>query len=295
MDILAPFCQELCFGAETADKMRLMGTAQVLLSEDFSAALREYLDQGLSFPAARQQALARLGGEAEILGTPNNILAVEYCKAILAGGYTLEPAVIARQGSYHDMVADSQNPSATALRERMHAGQAWLDFVPEEAKDCFRDQPVHAIKYGQLAILSRLRRMTEQEFAALPYGSEGLWRKLMHSVRNQATLENILTQTKSKRYTRSRLDRMVMCAFLEITEVQLQTPVPYTRVLAFNDTGRQILKNAREHGDYVNLGQRMDDPWQTLEDRCGDLYGLFAKAPEPPGRNENDRVYYHKV
>ena len=68
--------------------------------------------------------------------------------------------------------------------------------------------------------------MTDAEFEALPYGSEGLWRKLMHASREKASLEEILTAVKSKRYTRSRLDRMVMCAFLGITRETMAMEIP---------------------------------------------------------------------
>jgi predicted nucleotidyltransferase len=136
--------------------------------------------------------------------------------------------------------------------------------------------------------------MTDAEFEALPYGSEGLWRKLMHAARSQATLEDVLTATKSKRYTRTRLDRMIMCAFLGITKEVLEAPVPYVRVLAFNDKGREILKAARKTGDFRNIGETVGDPYQQLENRCGDLYGLFASTPELPGRESKYRVYYNK-
>jgi hypothetical protein len=73
---------------------------------------------------------------------------------------------------------------------------------------------------------------------------------------------------------------MVMCAFLGISKDVLDAPAPYVRVLAFNDKGREILKKARKTGNYPNIGERQDHPYQALEDRCDQLYGLFAEAPE---------------
>ena len=117
----------------------------------------------------------------------------------------------------------------------------------------------------------------------------------MHACRKEATLENILEATKSKRYTRTRLDRMVICAFLDISKDVLDAPVPYVRVLAFNDKGREILKKARKTGNYPNIGERQDHPYQALEDRCGDLYGLFCQAgPEAPGAEKNSRITYDR-
>lgn len=291
VDILAPFCDRLCFGAETGDPDAVMSVAQALLTEDFSKHLRTQLDKGKSFPKARQKALEAMRLDATILEQPNNILAVEYCKAILTGHHAITPLVITRQGDYHDTEIDPENPSATALRKQMAEKSDWTKFVPACAIPCFRDAPLHEIGYGERAVLSRLRTMTDLEFEALPYGSEGLWRKLMRSARKEATLDSILEATKSKRYTRTRLDRMVLCAFLGITETLISSPAPYVRVLAFNDKGRQILKEARKTGLFPNIGQVQDDPYQHLEDRCGDLYGLFcADGPEPAGSEHLLRV-----
>ena len=157
----------------------------------------------------------------------------------------------------------------------------------------FENAVVHTLKQGEPAILYRLRTMTDAEFEALPYGSEGLWRKLMHESRRCATLEQILTAVKSKRYTRTRLDRMVMCAFLGITDAMLTERQPYVRVLALNDRGREILKKARESGHFPNIGEHVDSPWQVLEDRCGSLYGLFAETiPEEPNSESCRRLFY---
>ena len=152
---------------------------------------------------------------------------------------------------------------------------------------------LHTLAAGERAILYRLRTMSDAEFEALPFGSEGLWRKLMHNARAQTTLEEILTATKSKRYTRTRLDRMVMCAFLGLTEEQLVAPAPYTRVLALNSRGRELLKKARQTGLFPNLGEQMEHPYQALEHRAGSLYGLFAAGTaEPPDSEKRRRVCY---
>ena len=294
VNILSGFCHRLCFGAEDADKDTLMQLAQALLCDDFSEKLKLQLQTGLSFPAARQAALEEAGLDGSLLAKPNNILAVEYCKAILTGGSAMEPMPISRGGSYHDTVADAENPSATALRTMMETGEAWERFVPPAVAACFHNATEHRLAYGEKAILSRLRTMTDAEFEALPFGSEGLWRKLMHAVRKEATLEGVIAETKSKRYTRTRLDRMVMCAFLGITKESLSSPVPYARVLAFNDRGREILKKARATGLFPNAGEAVDHSFQQLENRCSDLYGLFTQVPEAPGAEANYRVFYQK-
>lgn len=292
VSILSSLCDTLCFGAETADANRLMGTARALLTEDFSAALRRHLDAGLSFPAARQAALTDLGADGALLETPNNILAVEYCKAIIAQGSSLDIFPLQRIGSYHDTQADATEPSATAVRKLMADHGDWQHYVPEQAHAAFLDATVHRLHWGEKAMLCKLRTMTDAEFEALPYGSEGLWRKLMHESRRQPTLEGILTAVKSKRYTRTRLDRMVMCAFLGLTAADLETQPPYVRVLAFSDRGRAILSRHRESGFLRNIGEDTRQEYQQLERRCTALFGLFAEHPESPDAEDDYRVIY---
>lgn len=293
VSILAPFCGCLCFGAETANKEALFSTARALLSPDFSPALRQALEKGASFPAARQAALEAMGLDGSLLAHPNNILAVEYCKAILTQHTALDPLPIPRAGSYHDTTPNQENPSATAVRSLMLHSGVWLDYVPEETRQCFQGASLHTLAAGERAILARLRTMRDAEFEGLPYGSEGLWRKLMHAARQESTLEAILTAVKSKRYTHTRLNRMLMCAVLGLSQQILDAPIPYVRVLAFNDRGRAILKLARETGSFPNIGQPMDDPYQALETRCGSLYGLFAlDTPDPPDAEARQRVQY---
>ena len=291
--LLSPLCDALCFGAETANRDILMTAAEALLSDGFPPLLRQELDTGKSFPAAREAAMKRMGVGTDILSQPNNILAVEYCKAILAQNSPMEPFPIHRQGSYHALAADADNPSATAVRNLMLIAHNWKHCVPHNARAILEDAPLHSTAAGEKAILAKLRTMTDADFEALPYGSEGLWRKLMHASRRENSLEDILNATKSKRYTRTRLDRMVMCAFLGITAKDLTLEIPYTRVLAFSGRGRAILSAAKKEHCYLNAGESFDHPYWSLENRCGDLYGLFCtEGIEPPGREEERRIYY---
>lgn len=291
--ILGQLCDHLCFGSESGNADHIMSTAKALLTPEFSDALGLQLEAGLSFPAARQRALEQMGRSAALLSQPNDILAVEYCKAILSQNLDLTPLPIRREGSYHALTPDKAHPSATSLRHLLLTGQDISPYIPRSAAEAFRDAPVHTLAAGETAILSRLRTMTESEFEALPYGSEGLWRKLMRESRRQATLVDLLTAVKSKRYTRTRLDRMVLCAFLGLDADAMASPPDYTRTLAFNDRGRQLLAAHRDSGRFVNVGQAVDHPHWAVEQRCEALYALFARnGPEAPDGAVRDRVVY---
>lgn len=295
VDILTKLgCDALCFGCETGKPEILRETARLLLSGNFDSLLRLYLKEGISYPAARQRALEALGGRGEAVVRPNDILAVEYCKAILRSGSPMEPNPIHRPGDYHGGAFDPENPSAASLRRMAGQGENWLAYVPEAARETLQRGTMHTLQAGERAILARLRTMQDGEFEALPYGSEGLWRKFMKNCRGCASVEEILEATKSKRYPRTRLNRMLLCAFLGVTAENLRSPAPYVRALAFDERGSRLLRQAKKSGGLtvVNAGERLQNAYFEMERRAEDLYGLFAAdAPEPPGGEERRRVY----
>lgn len=291
--ILSPFCDYLCFGCETGAADTLITTARALLTSEFSPLLRQELESGCAFPVARQRALEKMGVDGYLLENPNDILAVEYCKAILAQGSRMQPFPIRREGCYHADSPDAVNPSATSIRKLIVEGKPWNAYVPAAAT--LANAPLHTLAAGERAILAKLRTMSDEEFESLPYGSEGLWRKLMRACRECATLEDILNATKSKRYTRTRLDRMVMCAFLGITKTALETPAPYVRVLGLRQSGISALKKARETGLFPHIGEKTGMEYEKTEQRLDDLYGLFCQeAPTPSGQTNNRRIYLYK-
>ena len=186
----------------------------------------------------------------------------------------MEPWTIRRQ----------EGVSATALREQIMSGQ-W----PEELPGHLKDQPLHTLKYGERAMLAVLKTRTPAEFENVPFSSEGLWSKDMKACAAENSIEGILFACKSKRYTMSRLRRMLLCLFLGITREMIGTLPPYLRALAFNDRGRQLLREMKGERPIVT-GTVPDTPearsYYALERRVADLYGLFA----PPGlRERSDR------
>ena len=117
---------DLAFGSECGDASALQRLASILCSEEFPAVLKEELDSGVSFAAARQKAVERLSGpeDAALLAEPNNILGVEYCKSLLRRGSEIHPLTVKRKGtSYHGTQLQEQLPSATLLRQLLRNGE----------------------------------------------------------------------------------------------------------------------------------------------------------------------------
>ena len=285
--ILSRCCDALCFGTETMNADALLQTARALRAPAFPTLLKEALAQGSSFPAARQTALLEMGLTGDF-SNPNDILGIEYTKAVLDQGSRLELYPVAREGSYHAEDATPNAPSATAVRRRLLSGGAWCDFVPANTAALLKSAPLHTPEAGERAVVARLRTMADAEFAALPYGSEGLWRKLMKASRTCSGLPSIIDATKSKRYTRTRIDRMILCAFLGLKQEDIGRIPPLFRILAFTGRGRSILRN---HPEFRNAGEDVTEE----EARLGSLYGLFCiDGIEPPDIEKRRRVFYLK-
>ena len=245
---------DLSFGAEDADAGLLHETASLLLEHQTVQDTLLHLKTGISYAAARERALyARVKEKAEILQKPNNILAVEYCKALLRREADVNILPIARKGAGHDEGAEGEFASASHIRQLLREGKfdEALPYLPDSTASILKE----AMENGQAlvsqdrlenAMLSTLVRLTADVLAALPDANEGLDNRLLEAIRKGRSIEEICAQAKTKRYALSRIRRMVFCACLGITREESLTPPPYARVLAFSDKGREVLKLARK-------------------------------------------------
>ena len=244
----------LGFGAECGDAELLKKCAEILVSDQLSEALEKYLSGGVSFPVARQKAVEEISGRemAEIISSPNNILGVEYIKAINKLGLNMDVKPVTRKGVAHD--SNQSNGvfcSASAIREMLETQSTFEDFLPEEAlellKEEIRNQKAPAdYKRLEAAILYKLRSMSVEDFRELPDVSEGLEYRILDAVKSALSLEEIVEKVKTKRYTHSRIRRIIVCALLGIKKEDVLKPVPFIRVLGFNENGAKILKKAKE-------------------------------------------------
>ena len=277
----------LCFGAECGDAQALMRMAEKLDSEESNTSLTEYLSHGLPYAAARQ---AAVNDHQNLLASPNNILGVEYCRALISLNSSMKPLVIQRNGDYHDRIADAKEPSATAVRELYPDGN-WHSFVPQEAAVHFAHAYSYDLSHGERAVLSRLRSLSDEEWRGCAHGSEGLWSKAMKASRSQRTLEAIIDATKSKRYPRTRIQRLIMCAYLGITQKDLSLSPSFCRLLAASEAGRSRLRTIRQEVSFpiTNPGQAPHDSYYyRLETKSSDLFTLFCSENNFPCQTDQD-------
>lgn len=280
-------CSHISFGSECGDIDTLQKTADCLCSDEIDEQIKAELQRGISYASARQTAASRiLGRDADVLSSPNDILAIEYLKAINRGGHALRPIVIKREGVQHDG-ENEENLSASALRRLIKNGERPWQHIPDDAAKIFETElncgraPV-TLSAMENAMLARLRTMSENDYLDLPGSSEGLHLRLMRYARTKCTLDEIITATKTKRYAMSRIRRMLMCAYLGIRAEDSSGTPPYIRVLAFNSEGQRLLKQMRTSAqlpviirpaDTRKLGGEAERMMQ-LEASATDLYTL---------------------
>lgn len=281
----------LAFGSECGDVQALLNTANALCDPAFPNLLRAELSAGVSFAAAREQAVARLSGaeNARLLETPNNILGVEYCKALLRRNSGMVPLTVLRKGPAHNGGTGGALASASAIRALLTAGKRdeALALMAPAMRDGYRKEETAgrapaAAENCQRAILARLRTMTAEEFQRLDGGNEGLGNRFYAASREAATLSELLNAVKTKRYAYSRIRRMALWAYLGLFPGSVPAEVPYLRVLAANQTGRALLGKMRKSASVPVLTRpagvrRLNADAQALfalESRAADLYAL---------------------
>ena len=243
----------ISFGSECGDLAPLTALALAAAEEENIEAIKDRMAAwGMSFAAAREMVLHEiLGEEARLLERPNNVLGVEYLKALFAMRSGMTPMTTARAESQHDMESTGPMRSASQLRSMMEAGEDISGYVPAAARSMPREQsdtgrgPVTMAKLEE-AILSRLRMLTAEDFAALPDATEGLENRLYRAVRSEESVDAVLSAVKTKRYPLSRLRRMVICAALGVRAGMGGVRPGYARLLASTERGRALLRDVTD-------------------------------------------------
>ncbi len=246
----------LCFGSEAGELAPLKELARALLEPETVEAIKAQLaqDPSLSFAAARQRVLeTRLGAAGALLAEPNNILAVEYLKAITGLALPIRPLTVRRLGAGHDACAESPGPrSASQLRLLRERGEAIGAYVPEEAEAVYAREreagrELRDRKLLETALLSRLRGLREDSFSSLPDAAGGLGDRILRAAREEGSLEAVYTAAASKRYPLARVRRLCLAACLGVEGLPEGAP-PYARVLAANGRGRALLRELAKSG-----------------------------------------------
>lgn len=302
----------LCFGSESGDLSILQEAAKLMSNEteEFRRLLKTHLDTGLSYPTARAKTLETISDiNSEILSQPNHILALEYLKALERYGCHMTPMTIRRKGAaYHNPSLGEEFASASAIRKGILAGETAtaVGQIPENCRYLFEKAlslgtaPVVWDGFTQ-ALNYKLRTMSAAEISEIFEVTEGLENRVLNALDHAFTYDEIVDAIKTKRYTRTKIQRILLHVLLDIKGAEVdyfmnKKHMPYLRVLGFRKEGADILGDLTIHGKcpvLTNLkkaAEVLDEDGLhllALEKMATDLYGMAAPNPLYRGPNKD--------
>jgi len=239
----------ISFGSESGNIDELNAIArEITENEEIENIIKDKVKEGVSYPRARREAAAELLGEekAQLLDTPNNILAIEYLKAMKKA----KPVTVCRKGpGYHDLESEETLASATAIRYLLEENKDISTLLPKASAEIVSrsKRPSQDVLFE--LICHKVFTTDAAELDTIEAGGEGLGNKVKSVIRTVSSVEELVDTLKSKRYTRTRINRFLMQMILEVEASEMYNN--YVRVLAFNDKGSAYLKQVKKSGECI--------------------------------------------
>ncbi len=292
----------LGFGSESGDLPSLTQASQLMQSSAFQAKVKEMLTTGISYPKACADALSALSGDPfDLQESPNDILGIEYIKALEAETSLLKPAVIKRTGSSHDSLTPVNGyMSASGIRSAIQNGRDASEFMPQKAYEIVARE----IKAGRGPVLPEslttllcyaVTLHNREWLAGISGMSEGLEKRIMDAVSSRRSFEEIVLSAKTKRYPQTRIQRVMMNILLSIRKDDEVLYPSYARVLGFGAKGAEVLRQMQESSDIPIITKTADAILSTEESKrlfeldilATDIYSLLYPQ-KSVGRNGMD-------
>ncbi len=296
----------LSFGSECGDIDTLKRLAIFSDQPEYKETLRNVMAEGLPYAAAGQKTVEILLGKegAAPLSHPNNTLGIEYIRAAERQGADFSYFTLQRQGALHHETTPKQGfAAASYIRKCIREGK------PEDAYPYLPDTSVAVLKEAisqgcvtnrtadlEVALLAALRKMAAEEFANLPWLSEGLENRLAAVCRSTSDYNQLLAECKTRRYPLARLRRILWSALIGLTSQDTEGLPPYIRVLGMNSRGREILSAASPTLPLLTRTaqlEELDDRAQRifqLECTATDLHALAMENPTPCGTDHTEKL-----
>ena len=284
----------LSFGSECGNINTLNSFADVLTNEppEYKSLLKHELSKGISFPKARENALLLYLNDirkySNILNNPNNILGIEYLKALKLTKSKIQPITISRYISSHNSKNYNNGyASGTAIRD-MITNNNYDDLysvVPQFSYEILMNalrsgEFVSSLKCFEKEILFVLRYMSENEISNLPLVSEGLENLIKEAVSDCNTLDELIDKIKSKRYTQTRIHRILLYALLGYTKEDidiLSKNMNYIRVLGATKKGKDLLSIIYNKNSKLKIVTSIKPYEEYLEKKNKPMFSLLQK------------------
>lgn len=234
----------LVFGSESSDILYLEEIVRIQLDEPrYEEEVRKLLDQGHNYPGAMAKALTSFSVPS--IGDPNDLLGISYIKSIREMGSKITPATIKRTSSHHENTVEKVITSGSAIRKALRKGINIQHTVPPLTQKYLSELSFT----GNYYTLLKYKIMTEgSSLSTYQTVDEGLQARIVSSILECSTIEELIQKVKTKRYTYNRLSRMfthILCNFTKEEAKSFQN-IEYIRILGFTAAGRQYLHSIKK-------------------------------------------------
>ena len=280
----------LSFGAEYPDIKTFHEISDLLVKEpaEYKEELKNNLSNGLSYAKSRENAIIKFVGKnqdyIDILSSPNNILAIEYLKTLKKLDSKIIPYLIKRTNNYNSQNIQKNITSGTSIRNALKENKIEIlqKVMPFNSykilKENFKNNQLVYISNFEKMILYKLRELKINEIANLPDVNEGLEYLIKKAANSSSSLDELIEKIKSKRYTRTRIQRILLYALLGITKKDMvisKQISPYIRVLGFNENGKKLLSKITKENPNLEIITSV----KKFEDKCKskDLQNMLKK------------------
>lgn len=289
------------FGSECGNVEDLIKISQVLVNEpsEFKEELKINLKNGLTFAKAREISLIKILQDenlSQILQNSNNILGIEYIKAIISLNSKITPLTLKREGSnYNDKNLSCNFASATSIRESLKSSNSIHNlkaFMPNESYEIlknlqeknypftFEESMFKFIKYKIVSECISFNKLSEV--------SEGLDNKIIKEIYNSSSYENFILNIKSKRYTFTKISRILTQIFIGLdfynSQELFNKDLLYARILGFNNKGKEILKEMKKTASIpliTKVPRSINNPLLALDIASTKCYSLLNSEVHP--------------
>lgn len=252
----------LVFGSESNNLDLLKKVANIQLNDsDYPIRVKNYLENGTNYPTALAKALNII----EDINQPNDLLGISYIKAINKLNSKIEPITIKRTNNYHDTVSTSSIISASNIRQKLTNKEDISPYLPVCSLK-------NIIEYDEdkLLTLLKFKILTDKDLSVYLDVDEGIEFRLLKFVNQSKTLEELIQNIKTKRYTYNKISRMLTHILIGLTKKDAhEATINYIKVLGFSKKGQSYLKNIRKN---------LDLPTTPLKDSLVYKYELLSSS-----------------
>ena len=268
-------CEYLVFGSESNNVDTLKELAKIQLkSKKYDELVKKYMNNGINYPTAMNKALIDLGGKN--IKNPNDLLGLSYIKEIIKNNYNITPVSIKRTNDYHSLKANSKISSASAIRNLIKNKKRFKKYVPNISykyinKNNFDIKLFELLKY---------KINSDSDLSVYQTVDEGIENRITKYINSVATLDELISRIKTKRYTYNKISRMlihILCNFTK-EEANKFKEITYIRVLGFNNKGKTYLNTIKKSSTIpiITNSKKTNDEMLKLEHRVTNIYNIIT-------------------